>query len=530
MREGIAVGKSYSAPSNVSRKLLQLLFPFSLFVKIVCIAMSMQIVLPVAHVEAAGPARGGAKPAEVKPPEANRRPWESGPKTGETTHEYYQRMQKEASERQRVRKEILDATREASLDWVKDWRLERPEFEFLRDALEKLHVDPDSIRNENFAGQRDSGFEENLSYDEIAAFKKIEQQDAFVASLKLSAWKFRNPPSFAELIMLINLMKQPLRGELKVATFFDDISFSSQRKTIQQSWTHGQIGRMPHEGLNEFLEAYRDNTLIVISHMEKSDMVIRDSDGTVLASVNLPEFMKLAQEKGVLVIPIGCKSADAGAGIGFIENITTAEVSRFLASLPSTEMLLGDIVRAMSELGTIKLNFGIFSDSLEFATIKQGSDAPQSRFRIDASAFGSNVRCREAGGDKWCEGLSSYNQTDELALADKERFWWDKEYIRPLHSTAAIVFLFLSPLVPLFLGSWASGARSTEETYTTKKSARRLRVLVNLEIFCKYTAGALFLGSFFWTFLIHGIKGVLIAVGAILLIAVVGIGSAQGQN
>jgi hypothetical protein len=176
--------------------------------------------------------------------------------------------------------------------------------------------------------------------------------------------------------------------DLELALFLDPGTFMAPREKIIDAWS----GRPPHSEMprdkaliDNFLKGYSGKTLLLVGHVEGADFVMRDADEKSAGSYNLPELIEKARANNVILVPIGCKTGEAGAPIGFMQNITTDHVQTFLRTLPVSSVTLGDLLVALQTIAPLQIDLAGASDVLELAVTDPGNEDPGVRAKVPLS-------------------------------------------------------------------------------------------------------------------------------------------------
>lgn len=206
-----------------------------------------------------------------------------------------------------------------------------------------------------------------------------------LARLHIEDWRTASPPSLKELAELLRLSKEPLPGgEVELGIFLEPISFLGARHSILDAWNgrpHTEVSGK--DSIDAYLAGHKGKTLIVVSHIEESNFVMRDGEGHLRDWLPVPKFVEQAQAHGVFLVPIGCGSGRAGAPFGFAKNISTDQVSTILRALPRENPTIGDLLVSLRQAGsTLEFDFPRARDVFELAVTDNPNDAANIRIKI----------------------------------------------------------------------------------------------------------------------------------------------------
>jgi hypothetical protein len=203
--------------------------------------------------------------------------------------------------------------------------------------------------------------------------------------IDIDNWRLSKEPSGPEEIYrVLELTGHPL-PPLELALFLDPIAFKGARKDIGDAWTdRAPYNEMPTEAalLDNFLKLHAGSTLLLVGHVEGNDFIMRDADGKPVGSYSVPDLVSKAREYNVLLVPIGCKTGEAGAPFGFMQNISTDQVQTFLRALPSKDVTIGDLFIALEKIAPLHIDISAARDVLELAVIAPGNEDPSVRVQI----------------------------------------------------------------------------------------------------------------------------------------------------
>jgi len=203
--------------------------------------------------------------------------------------------------------------------------------------------------------------------------------------IDIDNWHLSKEPSGPEEIYrVLELTAHPL-PPVDLALFLDPIAFKGARKDIGDAWSgRAPFIEMPTDAalLDNFLKVHAGSTLLLVGHVEGNDFVMRDADGKSVGSYSLPDLVSKAREYNVLLVPIGCKTGEAGAPFGFMQNISTDQVEMFLRALPPKVVTIGELFIALEKIAPLHIDISAARDVLELAVIAPGNEDPSVRVQI----------------------------------------------------------------------------------------------------------------------------------------------------
>jgi hypothetical protein len=126
----------------------------------------------------------------------------------------------------------------------------------------------------------------------------------------------------------------------------------------------------------------KGGTLIVVGHVEANSFVVSSANGETTADIPIPDLVKMAIENGVLLIPLGCEIAKAGAPLGFIHNINAGDIQEFLVSLPRDNATIGDVFVGLDKIGELHTDGSELVNILEVAVFQEYASVPATRIRF----------------------------------------------------------------------------------------------------------------------------------------------------
>jgi len=150
-----------------------------------------------------------------------------------------------------------------------------------------------------------------------------------------------------------------LPGKLVVATVLNSVHFFADLNEIDganETRTNQKTDRLnlDERSLEAYFNVQAGNTVIVVGHVEGREFVLTDDEGHRAQSIELSRMMMLSNRHRVLLVPIGCNTAAAGAPIGFMQNITGFNVASFVKQIPQAATV-GNIVDEMQKVGRLHI-------------------------------------------------------------------------------------------------------------------------------------------------------------------------------
>ncbi len=265
------------------------------------------------------------------------------------------------------------------------------------------------------------------------ALRHFLQSDATARSINLASWKFTTRPTLSELDGLLKLAQTDLPGKVELGMFLDAKTYGESYKSITNAWGPRPLSEPPSASdlLSDYLSSHHGNTLITVGHVEGYSYVFKNTMGEKV-SVNIKELLIQAHNNQVVLIPIGCSTADAGVGFGFIREIGTDAVSSFLKSFPKESPQTPDVLSGLVQIVQVRVNIRDAADLFEIQVFKPESDEPITRTRIPYNPPTSSP-----------QASSSLVQTVET----------NAEEARPLFRKHRIVEILTDPLTYSSFGS-----------------------------------------------------------------------------
>jgi hypothetical protein len=252
-----------------------------------------------------------------------------------------------------------------------------------------------------------------------------------LSRLQIESWRTKNPPSLREVYELLSVSQRRLPGSrVELAIFLDPVSFHGARQTILATWEGRPLTEVgnKHFDMNAYLEGQKGKTLLMVGHIENAHFVKRDPHGYLQASYSVPWLVERARFHDVLLIPVGCQSARAGAAVGFIKNISTDDVSATLRSLPRENPTVGDLLVSLRQASEIEINFPGSRNVFELAVMSEASGLATIRMQIPrtlATLPGSTGQANVSHQGQLASQLNAAEQFDSFLVDIESRGpWW----------------------------------------------------------------------------------------------------------
>jgi hypothetical protein len=202
-----------------------------------------------------------------------------------------------------------------------------------------------SIRDVAFAtGAERKALERFLANDQIA--KRID----------IASWAFTNPPTQKVIGDTLARAREELPGKIELGLLLDRTTFGEAYKSIVNSWQDRPTSEMPTSDLiRDYMSSRRGSTLIVVGHVVGDAYVSEDASGRSF-SINIRQLIAEAEFNNVVLIPLGCSTALAGATFGFLHPIGTDTVAAFLQTFPVKNALYADVFAGFAKIGQVSLD------------------------------------------------------------------------------------------------------------------------------------------------------------------------------
>ena len=257
---------------------------------------------------------------------------------------------------------------------------------------------------------------DGLKESQYFALLDIVKENPSWSRLELSKWRSAGEPvGVEELYPVLNMLGNPLPG-LELALFLDPGTFMAPRKAIIDAWSERPRHReMPADKalIDNFLEGYSGKTLLLVGHVESVDFVMLGPDEKSTGTYNVPELIEKARAHNVLLVPIGCKTGEAGAPFGFMQNIDTDQVQNFLRTLPAANATVGDLFVALQTIAPLQIDIAAARNLLELAVIAPGNKDPGVRAKMPLSLPQQNAPNSASSSPVQIKTLEEFQQNIE---------------------------------------------------------------------------------------------------------------------
>jgi hypothetical protein len=381
-------------------------------------------------------------------------------------------------------------------------------------AQHQRQLQEHAVRTFTDFGKQDtySAFDGQPDAEAKIALKDFLQSDPIARRIDLASWRFTKRPTLSEVDGMLKLAQKTLPGKLELGMFLDAKTYGESYKSITNAWGPRPLSEPPSavDLLSEYLSSHRGNTLITVGHVESDSYVFANPKGEKV-SVNIKELLIQAHNNQVVLIPIGCSTADAGAGFGFIREIGTDAVSTFLKSFPKDSPQAADVLSGLVRIGQVRVNIRDAADLFEIQVYKSDADEPITRTRVPYNLPTSN----SAASPQASSSLVQTVETNAEAARPLFRKHWILEILtNPLTYVALCVgLLIISWVGSKLIRRWAFERRDRQWLYMIVRlpvNVTRYAFLVAVVAF----GGAIMIGQV----LLVGFFGYLIGgpVGAIL--------------
>jgi hypothetical protein len=310
-----------------------------------------------------------------------------------------------------------------------------------------------------------SAFDGQPDVQAKSALKDFFQSDATARRINVASWRFTTRPTLSELDGMLKLAQAPLPGKVELGMFLDAKTYGESYKSITNAWGPRPISEPPSASdlLSDYLSSHRGDTLITVGHVEGDSYVFEKTGGDKV-SVNIKELLIQAHNNQVILIPIGCSTADAGVGFGFIREIGTDTVSSFLKSLPKDSPRTADVMSGLAQIGQISVNIRDAANLFEIQVYESGIAEPITRTRIPYNLSPSNSTTTP-------QAISSLAQTVETNAEGARPFFRKHWIIEILTDPLTYLELWVGLLVISWVGSnlirrWAFERRERQRFYS----------------------------------------------------------------
>jgi hypothetical protein len=249
-------------------------------------------------------------------------------------------------------------------------------------------------------------------------------------------WRLSEPASLFDITSVMNLAHNDLPGKVELGFFLDDIVFGEAAAGIRKAWGTRPITRMAQAELDAQLEARKGQTWITVGHVEGNFYVMKNALGGE-QRISLRELMSKGMKHGVLVIPIGCKTAAANLPVGFVKNIGTDAAEAFLKALPVPNPTIADLIVGLQGIGELRFKLRDLLGQLEIEVDdKDGDQISHIKIPHGAPSQGS-----------FPSSATIQNEADALLP------WWQQQWWKALTSDPSF---YLVVWTALCAGAWLS--------------------------------------------------------------------------
>lgn len=251
-----------------------------------------------------------------------------------------------------------------------------------------------------------------------------------LARLQSEGWNL-DRVSLAELSRVLDFLVRPLPGEQPVLTYFihpKAAEHDLMTADINAAW-RTRSGDTPsyllHNDIPRFLDTMRGRTVILVGHITDQYFAMDRGQGRPALMLHLPELIRTAEQYGVMLIPIGCNSARAGAPFGFTRTIDSIEVAKFVGAIARDSLSIADLLAAMGRIGAIAVDATAFADYIDVTLRPAGTGGePVSLVRIPVKGYPSSV----ANNAQATSASASYQEFTGAWIA-AARPWHDRGWL-----------------------------------------------------------------------------------------------------
>ncbi|TFF20844.1 hypothetical protein E3C22_18325 [Jiella endophytica] len=256
------------------------------------------------------------------------------------------------------------------------------------------------------------------SREEREVLGKYLDADPLAVRLGIKSWRMTAPPKLTEIHRVLELARKPLQGHVELGLFLDDAVFGEAAQGIRTAWGLRPISATPKpELLEEALKARTGQTWIVVGHVEGDSFVMLDALKRK-TRISIPDLLTKGFNHGVLVIPIGCRTAAANAPLGFIKPISTDAVATFLSQLPPTP-IVADLVFGLRNIGQMRVKMDDLLHQLEIE-VEEGGGGQVTHVRIPYNWSGG----QPSGSLVTSSQFQDLIESEASALLPWKQRWW----------------------------------------------------------------------------------------------------------
>jgi hypothetical protein len=322
------------------------------------------------------------------------------------------------------------------------------------------------------------------------ALRDFLQSDPTAQRINLASWRFTTRPTLSEFDGMLKLARTTLPGKVELGMFLDAKTYGESYKSITNAWGPRLLSEPPSASdlLSDYLSSHHGNTLITVGHVEGDSYVFENTKGEKV-SVNIKELLIQAHNNQVVLIPIGCSTADAGVGFGFIREIGTDAVSSFLKSFPKDSPQTADVLSGLVQIGQVRVNIRDAANLFEIEVYKSETDEPITRTRIPYNLPTSNSAASPQASSSLVQTVETNAEaaSPQASSSLVQTVETNTEEARPLFRKHWIVEILTDPLtyvelwVGLFIVSWV-GSNLIRRWVFERRDRQWLYSLVRLPV------------------------------------------------
>ncbi len=226
--------------------------------------------------------------------------------------------------------------------------------------------------------------ENSFEWSVAVGLKKYISDRPELARVGLEAWRFRRPPELNQIYQLLKTFTVDLPEKVELGLLLDDDLFETPIAAMKEAWGGRAVTQVPvGTAIDQYLARVEGGTLIVVGHVEGESFVVQNRAGVAVASVSIPSLIEKAAKHHVLLVPLGCRTAAAGVPFGFIKNINTDQVVRFLQELPRVGMTVADIFSGLGRIAEVHADVSGVLNMFEFAVVEPATTEPITRVKVE---------------------------------------------------------------------------------------------------------------------------------------------------
>jgi hypothetical protein len=295
-----------------------------------------------------------------------------------------------------------------------------------------------------------------------AALTNYLESDSTARQIGMNSWRFTSAPKLNEIDRMLTLARSPLPGTVELGLLLDSRIYGDSYKSIVEAWGDRPKAEIPTDGLlTDYLARLKGRTLIIVGHVDGDAYVFEDSSG-VKIQLHIKDLLIKAHQNGVVLIPIGCSTAEAGVSIGFIREIGTDAVSNFLRMLPQDKPKIADILGGLFKIGEIRVNIQDAADLFEVQVFDGVNEHPVTRVRVPYGAAQTTTVTSQPA--------PSLVQIVEMNAEANRPFWRKTWFVAILTNPLTYVALWAFLLATSWIGStllsqWAFERRDRQWVY-----------------------------------------------------------------